>query len=115
MLYDTIGELRQAYLKLGFNETINPLFVEEEHIYKQFGPEAPAVLDRCFYLAGLPRPDIGIGMDKIEGIEEVGVSINEDKIQAFKDVFRSYKKGDESGDDLVHDVSVALDVEDTLD
>ncbi len=114
MLYDTIWELRQAYLKLGFNETVNPVFVEEEDIYKQFGPEAPAVLDRCFYLAGLPRPDIGIGMDKIEVIEEVGVQLNEDKIQALKDVFRRYKKGEESGDDLVHDVSVALDIKDTL-
>ena len=114
MLYDTIWELRQAYLKLGFNETVNPVFVEEEDIYKQFGPEAPAVLDRCFYLAGLPRPDIGIGMDKIEVIEEVGVQLNEDKIQALKDVFRRYKKGDESGDDLVHDVSVALDIKDAL-
>ena len=114
MLYDTIGELRQAYLKLGFNETVNPVFVEEEDIYKQFGPEAPAVLDCCFYLAGLPRPDIGIGMDKIEVIEEVGVQLNEDKIQALKDVFRRYKKGEESGDDLVHDVSVALDIKDAL-
>lgn len=66
MLYDTIWELRQAYLQLGFDEIINPLFIEEDHIYKQFGPEAPAVLDRCFYLAGLPRPDIGLGMDKIQ-------------------------------------------------
>lgn len=114
MLYDTIWELRQAYLKLGFNETVNPVFVEEEDVYKQFGPEAPAVLDRCFYLAGLPRPDIGIGMDKIEVIEEVGVPLNEDKIQALKDVFRRYKKGEESGDDLVHDVSVALDIKDAL-
>ncbi len=114
MLYDTIWEIRQAYLKLGFNETVNPVFVDEEDIYKQFGPEAPAVLDRCFYLAGLPRPDIGIGMDKIQIIEEIGVSLNEDKIQALKDIFRSYKKGDESGDDLVHDVSVALDVGDAV-
>lgn len=114
MLYDTIWELRQAYLKLGFDETINPLFVEQDDIYKQFGPEAPAVLDRCFYLAGLPRPDIGIGMDKIAVIEEIGVSLNEDKIQALKDIFRSYKKGDESGDDLVYHVSAALDVEDSL-
>lgn len=114
MLYDTIWELRQAYLKLGFNETVNPVFVEEEDVYKQFGPEAPAVLDRCFYLAGLPRPDIGIGMDKIEVIKEVGVPLNEDKIQELKDVFRRYKKGEESGDDLVHDVSVALDIKDAL-
>ncbi len=114
MLYDTIWDIRQTYLKLGFNETINPIFVEEEDIYHQFGPEAPAVLDRCFFLGGLPRPDIGIGMDKIEYIERIGVQLNEDKILALKDIFRSYKKGDESGDDLVHDVSVALDIDDSL-
>lgn len=114
MLYDTIWELRQAYLKLGFDETVNPLFVEQEDIYKQFGPEAPAVLDRCFYLAGLPRPDIGIGLDKIAVIEEIGVNLDEDKIQALKDIFRSYKKGDESGDDLVYHVSTALEVENSL-
>jgi len=114
MLYNTIWELRQTYLNLGFNETVNPVFVDEEDIYKQFGPEAPAVLDRCFYLAGLPRPDIGIGMDKIEEIEEIGVQLNEEKIQSLKDIFRSYKKGDESGDDLVYSVSNALDVENSL-
>jgi O-phosphoseryl-tRNA synthetase len=114
ILYNTIWELRQAYLNLGFDETVNPLFVEQDDIYKQFGPEAPAVLDRCFFLAGLPRPDIGIGMDKIAVIEEIGVELNENKIQNLQDVFRSYKKGDESGDDLVHDVSVALEVEDSL-
>lgn len=109
-LNDTIAKLRQAYLMLGFAETINPLFIEEDHIYRQFGPEAPAVLDRCFYLAGLPRPDIGIGMDKIEKIEVLGVQLDEDKIQSLKEVFRSYKKGDTSGDDLVLEVSNALDV-----
>lgn len=98
-LNDTITKLRQAYLMLGFSETINPLFIEEDHIYRQFGPEAPAVLDRCFYLAGLPRPDIGIGMDKIERIEGLGVLLDEEKIQSLKEVFRSYKKGNTSGDD----------------
>jgi O-phosphoseryl-tRNA synthetase len=111
-LNDSIAKLRQAYLMLGFSETINPLLIEEDHIYRQFGPEAPAVLDRCFYLAGLPRPDIGIGMDKIERIENLGVPLNEDNIQSLKEVFRSYKKGDTSGDDLVQDVSSALEVED---
>lgn len=112
MLYDTIWELRQAYLQLGFDEIINPLFIEKDHIYKQFGPEAPAVLDRCFYLAGLPRPDIGLGMDKIQKIENLGVSLDEDKIRNLKVVFRSYKKGDASGDDLVQDLSAALEVDD---
>ncbi|KAF5059154.1 O-phosphoserine--tRNA ligase [Methanobacterium aggregans] len=114
MLYDTIAELRQAYMKLGFDETVNPVFIDEEQIYKQFGPEAPAVLDRCFYLAGLPRPDIGIGMDKIERIEGLGVKLTEEKVQGLKDVFRGYKKGDTSGDDLVLEVSSALDVENDL-
>jgi O-phosphoseryl-tRNA synthetase len=53
-------------------------------------------------------------MDKIQVIEEIGVSLNEYKIHALKDIFRSYKKGDESGDDLVHDVSIALEVGDSL-
>lgn len=111
MLYDTLAQLRQAYLNLGFKETVNPIFIEEEHIYKQFGPEAPAVLDRCFYIAGLPRPDIGIGMDKIEKIKNLGVSLDDSKIESLKEVFRGYKKGDVSGDDLVLEVSQALEVE----
>ncbi|AEG17105.1 O-phosphoserine--tRNA ligase [Methanobacterium paludis] len=114
MLYDAIEELRQAYLKLGFDETVNPLFIDDNHVYRQFGPEAPAVLDRCFYLAGLPRPDIGIGMDKIEKIESLGVELDEAKIQSIQDVFRHYKKGDTSGDDLVQDVSCAIDVSNDL-
>ncbi|HML05704.1 MAG TPA: O-phosphoserine--tRNA ligase, partial [Methanobacterium sp.] len=111
MLYDTVAQLRQAYLNLGFKETVNPIFIEEEHIYKQFGPEAPAVLDRCFYIAGLPRPDIGIGMDKLEKIKQLGVSLNDEKIENLKEVFRGYKKGDVSGDDLVLEVSQALGIE----
>ncbi|MCK9152343.1 O-phosphoserine--tRNA ligase [Methanobacterium alcaliphilum] len=113
-LYDTIWEIRQAYLQLGFQETVNPLFIEEDHVYKQFGPEAPAVLDRCFYLAGLPRPDIGLGMDKIEKIESLGVNVNEELLKNLQDVFRGYKKGDVSGDDLVHDVSNALEIQDDM-
>lgn len=109
-LYDTLWEIRQAYLKLGFSEIINPLFIEEDHIYKQFGPEAPAVLDRCFYLAGLPRPDIGLGIGKIEKIENLGVNLSEDSIKALQNVFRAYKKGDLSGDDLVYELSQALEV-----
>ena len=113
-LYDTIWELRQAYLMLGFEETINPLFIEEDHVYRQFGPEAPAVLDRCFYMAGLPRPDIGLGIDKVDKIESLGVSLDESKITGLQEVFRQYKKGETSGDDLVLDLSCALDVENEM-
>ncbi|WP_409200158.1 O-phosphoserine--tRNA ligase [Methanobrevibacter sp. DSM 116169] len=114
VLYETLQNLREIYLRLGFNEVVNPVFIEESHVHKQFGKEAPAVLDRCFYLAGLPRPDIGIGIDKIEEIENLGVSLDEDKIENLKSVFRSYKKGELDGDDLVLEVANALDVTNEL-
>lgn len=53
-------------------------------------------------------------MDKTTKIENLGVSLNEEKVQNLKEVFRDYKKGKISGDDLVHDVSVALDVGDDM-
>ncbi|MFQ5887293.1 MAG: O-phosphoserine--tRNA ligase, partial [Candidatus Hydrothermarchaeales archaeon] len=57
-VFATIQKLRDAYLKLGFSEVINPIYIEDTDVRKQFGPEAVAVLDRCYYLGGLPRPDI---------------------------------------------------------
>ena len=111
ILYDTINDLRKAYLRLGFSEAVNPLFIDKNDVYKQFGPEAPAVLDRCFYLAGLPRPDIGIGMDKIEHIKELSTDIEEIHIKNLEEVFRKYKKGDLDGDDLTLEVADALDLE----
>ncbi|MCL2687368.1 MAG: O-phosphoserine--tRNA ligase [Methanobrevibacter sp.] len=110
ILYDTIASLREAYLRLGFNEAVNPLFIDKNDVYNQFGPEAPAVLDRCFYLAGLPRPDIGIGMDKIEYIKKLETNVTDENIEKLKEVFREYKKGDFDGDDLVLEVSNALNI-----
>jgi len=109
VLYDTLQSLREAYLRLGFSEIVNPIFIDETHVHKQFGKEAPAVLDRCFYTAGLPRPDIGIGIEKIQEIEKLGIKINEDKIKNLQDVFRGYKKGEFDGDDLVLEVANSLD------
>ena len=110
ILSDTIANLREAYLRLGFDEVINPLFIDKNHVYRQFGPEAPAVLDRCFYLAGLPRPDIGIGIDKINFIRKLGFSPSDEHIELLKDVFRGYKKGYLDGDDLVLEVADALEL-----
>lgn len=110
ILFDTIAQIREAYLRLGFSEVVNPLFIDKSHVHKQFGKEAPAILDRCFYLAGLPRPDIGISMDKIEQIETIGIDLNENKINNLKDVFRDYKKGAVDGDDLVLEVANSLEV-----
>ncbi|MDD1764483.1 MAG: hypothetical protein LUQ46_00515, partial [Candidatus Methanomethyliaceae archaeon] len=58
VLVETANFLRSIYLDLGFNEVVNPMIVDEADIYKQYGNEAPAILDRCYYLAVLPRPDI---------------------------------------------------------
>jgi O-phosphoseryl-tRNA synthetase len=110
ILSDTIANLREAYLRLGFDEVVNPLFIDKNHVYRQFGPEAPAVLDRCFYLAGLPRPDIGIGMDKIEAIKNLGFSPSNNHIDLLKEVFRGYKKGNLDGDDLVLELANALEI-----
>ncbi len=107
---DTIEKLRQAYLRMNFEEYINPIIVDEDDVYKQFGPEAMAVLDRCFYLAGLPRPDVGLGNDKIKMMENLGVSINEDKKENLRKILHNYKKGIIDGDDLVFEIGNALNV-----
>ena len=114
VLFDTIAQLREAYIRLGFMEVVNPLFIDKSHVHKQFGKEAPAVLDRCFYLAGLPRPDIGISIDKIQEIEKIGIDMDEDKNNSLQDVFRGYKKGTVDGDDLVLEVANALDTSNDL-
>ncbi|WP_456419266.1 O-phosphoserine--tRNA ligase [Methanocaldococcus infernus] len=111
---ETIERLREAYLRLGFEEVINPIIVDEQDIYKQFGPEAMAVLDRCFYLAGLPRPDVGLGREKIEIIERLGVKLNEEKAESLRRVLHSYKKGTIDGDDLTYKIAEALNISDEL-
>ena len=42
------------------------------------------------------------------------VNLDEAKIDGLKDVFRGYKKGDVSGDDLVLEVSQSLNVENSV-
>ena len=49
----------------------NPVIVEESDIYRQFGPEAMAVLDRVFYIGGLPRPNVGIAKKQLDEINEI--------------------------------------------
>ncbi len=111
---ETIERLRQAYLRMGFEEVINPIIVSEEDIYKQFGPEAMAVLDRFFYLAGLPRPDVGLGNDKIKIIEDLGVKIDDEKKELLRETLHKYKKGEIDGDDLVLEIANSLKISDDL-
>ncbi len=107
---DTIEQLRQAYLRMGFEEYLNPVIVDEKDVYKQFGPEAMAVLDRCYYLAGLPRPDVGLSNDKIEQIKKLklNILINDETIENLRKTLHLYKKGVLEGDDLVYEIANSL-------
>ncbi|MEJ5293348.1 MAG: O-phosphoserine--tRNA ligase [Candidatus Methanosuratincola sp.] len=113
VLVETANRLREIYLELGFDEAVNPMIVDEADIYKQYGHEAPAILDRCYYLAALPRPDIGIGAEKVAKIREAGGPADEASLERLKGIFHDYKKGRVDGDDLVEAVAEGLGVPDT--
>ena len=97
-LFDLIIEARNIFLEMGFAEVITPLITEECHVYLQYGPEAPVILDRIFYLAGLPRADIGISKEKISEIKKIIPHF--DEVKELQHVFRKYKRGEIESDDL---------------
>mgnify|MGYP001257848023 CR=1 FL=1 len=112
-VFETIQKLRDAYLRLGFEEVMNQLIIEEEDVKRQFGKEALAVLDRCYYLAGLPRPDIGISEERVKRMNSYfGKEFSKEEIEALRNTLHRYKKGEIGGDDLVYEVANSMDVED---
>ncbi len=110
-VFEVIEKLRRAYISLGFTEVINPLIVEDVHVKRQFGKEALAVLDRCFYLAALPRPNVGISEKQVERIKEF---VGDFDVEGLRRVFHLYKKGVFGGDELAYKVSQVLNVDDSL-
>jgi len=112
-VFETIQKLREAYLRLGFEEVMNPVIIEEEEVKKQFGKEALAVLDRCYYLAGLPRPDIGISEGRVKQMNSFfDKDLSKDEMAALKNTLHRYKKGEIDGDDLIYEVARSIGVED---
>lgn len=112
-VFETIQKLREAYLRLGFEETMNPVIIEEAEVKKQFGTEALAVLDRCYYLAGLPRPDIGISEARVKQMNAYfNKELSKVQIEALQNTLHRYKKGEIDGDDLVFEIADSMDVED---
>ncbi|MBD3388236.1 MAG: O-phosphoserine--tRNA ligase [Candidatus Altiarchaeales archaeon] len=99
-LHELAQKVRKAFLDLGFDEVENQLFIPEEDVYRQYGPEAPVILDRCYYLGGLTRPDIGLGKDKISEVS----SIAEVKPDGLKALFREYREGSIEGDDVLEEM-----------
>ena len=107
-LFDLIIKTRNIFLEMEFEEVITPLITEECHVYLQYGPEAPVILDRIFYLAGLPRADIGISKEKISEIKKIIPHFSE--VKQLQHIFRRYKKGEIESDDLTETIVKELKV-----
>ena len=107
---ETAFKLREIFLSFGLEEVLNPSIVEEVEVYRQYGPEAPVILDRCFYLAELPRPDLGVDSKTLAKIREKVSSFTDEKAEELKKVFRAYKEGKIDSGDLVEEMVVRLKV-----
>ncbi|MHC1604511.1 MAG: O-phosphoserine--tRNA ligase [Candidatus Methanofastidiosia archaeon] len=79
---------REILLDMGFDEVFLKQIFSQKDVEKQFGPEAPAILDRLYYLAVFPRPDIGISEEKKQKIQEKISSLDFEKLKV---IFRDYK------------------------
>ena len=107
---ELIQKSRQILLDLGFDEVENLTILPDTDVIKQYGPEARVILDRAFYLAELPRPDVGLSAKKIAEIKKVCGQIDIDKLQA---ILRSYKKGEIEADNLVEALITGLGISDS--
>ena len=99
IVYSLIEKFRRVLIEMGFEEVVLPTIIEESLVFKEYGPEAVLILDRLFYLASLPRPDIGISNKKIEQINEIIQDFK--RIDHLKGIFREYKTGKIEADDLI--------------
>jgi len=137
-VFETINRLREIYLALGFDEIENPVIVEEKDIYRQFGPEAMAVLDRVFYLGGLPRPNVGIAKKQLDEINDILQShrsglvhgppvpaeehrnrepfqlMSKETEERLRETLHSYKKSEIDGDELTFELAKVLGVDDGI-
>ena len=98
---------RKILLEMGFSETENRTIIPQSDVYKQYGSEAPIILDRSFYLAKLPRPDIGISEEKRKTIRKI---IGKFDVDILSRMLRLYKKGEIESDDLVEEMVVNLSI-----
>jgi O-phosphoseryl-tRNA synthetase len=105
---DVRQRIRKVLIGLGFDEIITPIIWEDEHVRRQYGPESALILDRCYYLAGLPRPEIGLSKTKMRQIEKILPGFSAfDKLTAL---LRDYKSGKIESDDFVEEMIHRLDI-----
>jgi O-phosphoseryl-tRNA synthetase len=109
LVRELIQKSRQILLNLGFDEVENLTLLPDSDVVKQYGPEARVILDRAFYLAELPRPDIGLSEKRISQIKEISQEIDIEKLQT---ILRNYKKGEIEADNLIEELIAKLGITD---
>ena len=109
LVRELIQKSRQILLNLGFDEAENLTLLPDSDVVKQYGPEARIILDRAFYLAELPRPDIGLSAKRMTEIKKIAEGTDIDKLQA---ILRNYKKGEIEADNLIEELIAGLDITD---
>ena len=107
-IVEFINEVRNALVEMGFEEVILPVFVKESDVYREYGPESPVILDRLFYLAVLPRPDIGLAENSIKKIRKIVPGFS--KTKELQSILRRYKRNEIESDDLVETMVTELGV-----
>lgn len=107
-IFAFIEKARKVFINMGFEEVMLPIIIDEGLVYREYGPECAVILSRVFYLAGLPRPEIGIGKEKVKRIREIVP--NFDKVRELQGVFRKYKEGKIEADDLVEAMVTKLSI-----
>lgn len=108
-LRELMQKSRDILLNLGFDEVENLTILPDVDVVKQYGPEARVILDRAFYLAGLPRPEIGLSAKKIAQAKKIAGEIDVERLQS---ILRGYKRGEIEADDLVEKLVVGLKITD---
>lgn len=106
---ELIQRSREILLKLGFDEVENFTILPDTDVVKQYGPEARVILDRVFYLAELPRPDIGLSVKKMTQVKKIAGEIEVEKLQS---ILRNYKRGEIEADNLVEELITKLNISD---
>ena len=107
LVRELIQKSRQILLNLGFDEVENLTMLPDSDVVKQYGPEARAILDRAFYLAELPRPDIGLSARRIAQLKKIAEEIDIEKLQT---ILRNYKKGEIEADNLIEELIAGLGI-----
>jgi len=109
LVRELIQKSRQILLNLGFDEVENLTMLPDSDVVKQYGPEARVILDRAFYLAELPRPDIGLSARRIAQLKKIAEEIDIERLQT---ILRNYKKGEIEADNLIEELIAGLGIND---